>query len=367
MVYDAYDIELQVPSRVWKMRERRVTGNASKVSMDRYRTLRRYLPWLGLIGASLFGAFFLWIAINRVEWAGVWAVLSHANRTYLLAAFGIFVVALFLRGFRWKLLFRGVPVSTRDLVLVETTAIGVNSITPIPVLDEPTRVGLLLIRGIPAGTVLATMAAMRTFELTIQAIIGAVGLFYLEPLRALAPYFIAAAVLAVLALVALFGIGPLLRRVPMLARLRMVRDFSLGVQLMRQAPWLTMLSLVMTALYALMIGLSGWMLGKAVDLPLGVLELTVISLAVIFFTDWIPGLPGAIGTFELVALYFLGLWGIPTSAAFGFAILLHILFFVPPLIVAALYLPYAGFRSVGAVMDLLRQRTPDTDVAAVHN
>ena len=330
-----------------------------------YHTLRRLLPWFGVAIASVIGAGFLWYALQSVEWHSVWNVLAHAKRRYLFAAAGLFTLAMFLRGFRWRLLLRDARVDTKYLVLVETTAIGVNSVSPIPVLDEPTRVGLLLMRGIPAGTVLATMAAMRTFELAMQAAIGVTGIVYLAPLRGLAPYFVAAATLSVVGIIALFGIGPLLRRVKILAKLPMVRDFSSGVQIMRQNPLLTLFSFLMTAAYAIVIGMSGWMLGKAVGIEMGMLALTIVSLAVIFFTDWIPGLPGAVGTFEFVALYFLGLWSVDRSAAFSYAILLHILFFVPPLLVAAFYLPYAGFRSVGAVLDLVRQRRERRDQAGI--
>jgi len=106
-------------------------------------------------------------------------------------------------------------------------------------------------------------------------------------------------------------------------------------------------------------------LGVSLDLQVGLWGLVVLSLAVIFFTDWLPGLPGAIGTFEFVALYLLGLWQVEASTAFGFAILLHALFFLPPLIVAVCYLPYAGFRSVEAVWRLVQQPWPRAGLASV--
>jgi uncharacterized membrane protein YbhN (UPF0104 family) len=259
-----------------------------------------------------------------------------------------------LRGLRWRLLFRNHQVRTWRLVLVENTAVGVNSISPIPILDEPTRVGLMMLQGVPAGTVLATMAAMRTFELTAQATVGVVGIIELPPLRVFSPYILAATGVAALALVALFTIGPLLRRLPFLQRLGLAQDFSSGVEVMKRAPLQTLASMGLSLGYVIVIGLGGWMLGGALDIHLGVLAMVILSLAVIFFTDWVPGLPGAVGTFEFVALYVLGLWGVDRTQAFSYAILLHVMFFVPPLLIAAVYLPYAGFRSVAAVLRLFR-------------
>ena len=115
----------------------------------------------------------------------------------------------------------------------------------------------------------------------------------------------------------------------------------------------------MTAAYAITVGLGGWMLGLAFDLDMSILALIIVSLAVIFFTDWIPALPLAVGSFEFVALHLLGLWGVADATAIGFAIMLHAIFFIPPIVIAAVYMPLVGVRSMNAVMALLRPaKTP---------
>ncbi|MBM3944965.1 MAG: hypothetical protein FJ317_05665 [SAR202 cluster bacterium] len=181
-----------------------------------------------------------------------------------------------------------------------------------------------------------------------------VGLVYLEPLRELKPYFIAVTAVSGAALVALFTIGPIMKYVPAIGRLKLAQDFSKGVDVMRKEPLYPLLSFIMTGAYAVTIGLSGWMLGLAFDIEMGILALIIVSLAVIFFTDWIPALPLAVGSFEFVALHLLGLWDVTPSTSIGFAILLHTIFFLPPIVVAAVYLPVAGVRSFDAVMRLLR-------------
>lgn len=321
------------------------------------RRLGRIALWGGgAVGASAIGVVFLWFALRQLDWGAVNHALAVASIPHLLAGLGLVMAGFIVRAIRWRLLLHDRRASTLRLVLVENTAVGVNSLTPIPVLDEPTRLGLLAIHGIPVGTVLATMATMRTFELASQAVIGLVGLTFLPPLWAFAPYILAAASVSVVAMVALFTVAPLLRRVPALYRLPLARDFSSGVAVMRQSPFRTLAAFVCSGAYAIIVGLGGWMIAMGLDIQLGILALTVLSLAVIFFTDWIPGLPGAVGTFEFVAVHLLGLWGVDRSAAFGYAIVLHVVFFVPPLVVAAVYLPYAGFRSMGAVMGLVRSQ-----------
>lgn len=326
-------------------------------SMGKHARLRRAVLWGGgAVGASAMGGLFLWFALRRLDWGAVNHAMASASVPHLLAGLGLVIAGFVVRGFRWRLLLHDRRASTLRLILVENTAVGVNSLTPIPILDEPTRLGLLAMKGVPVGTILATMAAMRTFELASQSVIGMVGLMYLPPLRALAPYILAAATVSVVAMVALFTIGPILRLMPALRRLPLARDFSSGVAVMRKSPWRTMAALGLSGAYAIIVGIGGWMIALGLDIELGILALVILSLAVIFFTDWIPGLPGAVGTFEFVGVYLLGLWNVDRSTAFGYAILLHAVFFIPPLLIAAAYLPYAGFRSVGAVMRLVRSQ-----------
>ncbi len=325
--------------------------------MANYAHLRRVVLWGGgAVGASAIGGLFLWFALRRLDWGAVTDAMASASVPHLLGGLGLVLAGFVVRGFRWRLLLHDRRASTLRLILVENTAVGVNSLTPIPILDEPTRLGLLAMKGIPVGTILATMAAMRTFELASQSVIGLVGLWRLPPLRALEPYILTAAAVSVLAIVALFTIGPILRLLPALRRFPLARDFSSGVTVMRKSPLRTLAALGLSGAYAIIVGMGGWMIAVGLDIQLGMLALVILSLAVIFFTDWIPGLPGAIGTFEFVGVYLLGLWNVDRSTAFGYAILLHAVFFIPPLLIAAGYLPYAGFRSVGAVMRLVRSQ-----------
>lgn len=332
------------------------------VTLIRSRTGKRTIWTFAAIGASAIGAFLLILAFRGLDWGGVQAAFAEAKPWYFVFALILVLIAYYLRGARWRLLFREHQVNTTRLVLVENTAIGVNSLTPIPILDEPVRVGLMMLQGVPAGTVLATMATMRTFELAVQAAIGLTGLIFLDQLQPLKPLFLAATAVSVAALIALFTIGPLMRRIPAIGRLKLAQDFSMGVDVMRKEPIFPFMSLLMTGVYAITIGLSGWMLGLAFELDMSILALIIVSLAVIFFTDWIPALPLAVGSFEFVALYLLGLWDVSNSVGMGFAIILHAIFFIPPILVAATYLPFVGIRSIKQIMSLLNANKQSSGV-----
>lgn len=302
------------------------------------------------------GAFLLTMALHEVQKVQVAAILGRASIPFLLGGLGTFVGASLVRGLRWWILFKGVRIGFLRLLLVEHTALGINNASPIPILDEPVRVGLLALHGVPSGTVLATMATQRTFELGGQTLLASIGVLFLPPLRSLAPYIWGGALVALVATVALFAVGPRLGRIPSLGHIPLVRDFGHTVLLLRGAPLRVGLAFLFTLLYALGTGVSGWMVAHAFALPLPLWGMVFLTLITLFVGDWIPGLPASIGTFEYIAITLLGLWGIERSTAFSFAILLHALLFLPPTLVAGFYLPLAGYRSLRAVLGLLQQR-----------
>ncbi|GBD11086.1 hypothetical protein HRbin23_00737 [bacterium HR23] len=319
------------------------------------RRLRIALWTAGASGSMALGAFLLTLALREVQKVQVAEVLGRASVPLLLGGLGIFMGASLARALRWWVLFTQVRVGFWRLLLVEHTALGVNNATPIPILDEPVRVGLLALRGIPTGTVLATMATQRTFELGGQALLAGVGVLFLPPLRPLAPYIWGGALVALVAVCALFLVGPRVGRIPGLGHLSLVRDFGRTVLLLRGAPLRVALAFLLTVVYALGIGVSGWMVARAFALPIPLLGMVFLTLITLFVGDWVPGLPASVGTFEFIAVTLLALWEVERAVAFSFAIVLHALLFLPPTLVAGFYLPIAGYRSLRAVLGLVGQ------------
>jgi uncharacterized membrane protein YbhN (UPF0104 family) len=330
------------------------------------RPRRAPVPWplrltLWAIGISVsmaLGAFLLALALREVPRSQVVDAWGRASVPYLVGGFGAFLGASLARGVRWWVLLgvRGVSVGLPRLLLVENTALGVNNALPIPILDEAVRVGLLAPRGIPAGAVLATMATQRTFELGGQALLVGVGVVLLPPLRPLTPYVWGGILGAAVATLALFLIGPRLGTIPLLGRLPLARDFGRTVAMLRRVPLRVGAAFLLTLAYALGIGVSGGLVAKAFALSTPLLGTLFLTLITLFTSRWIPGLPASIGPFEFIAVTLLGLWGVERPVALGFALVLHFLLFLPPTVVAAVYLPLAGYRSLRAVGDLLRPR-----------
>jgi uncharacterized protein (TIRG00374 family) len=108
-------------------------------------------------------------------------------------------------------------------------------------------------------------------------------------------------------------------------------------------------SLLLSILYWLLVGLTAWMLATAVQLPISPMTATLVIMGTIFFATAVPAAPSAIGTFEFAVVYVLAFFGVSREAGFGFAVITHLIFFLPPTIIAAVFLPREGIISLGGI------------------
>ena len=95
-----------------------------------------------------------------------------------------------------------------------------------------------------------------------------------------------------------------------------------------------------------MIGGAGWLVALATGVEISAPSMIVITLGITFFSSTVPGLPMSLGTFEFAALTILGFWGIGQEHAIAFSLALHAVLFLPPIAVAAVFLPREGLASI---------------------
>src|SRR5690606_22718825 len=151
------------------------------------------------------------------------------------------------------------------------------------------QVGILTVRDrLALAKVLATLAMQRTLEFGTIALLLAGGALLLGPMRPYWTYSLSALIGAVLALTALFIIGPALRHLWLVSRIKLTHDFGDAVVLMREDPRRTALAFALSVAQALLIGLAGWLIAFALGLDLGPVTMIVITLAVLFFGSFVP-------------------------------------------------------------------------------
>ena len=103
---------------------------------------------------------------------------------------------------------------------------------------------------------------------------------------------------------------------------------------LRQTKRALVQSFLLTLAHWLLLGLAVWVLAFGMDLGISPVVATLTILGTLYFTTSVPSLPAGLGTFEFAVVYVLKLFDVDHASAFSFAIVIHAVVFLPPIIVA---------------------------------
>jgi uncharacterized membrane protein YbhN (UPF0104 family) len=307
------------------------------------------------IAAALGGtAFFLWLALRKVDLGKLAAALAHARWAWLVPMAAIVLLDIAVRGARWRvLLSRARPgASLVELMRLEAIGLAVNNVLFMR-LGELARAALAARRlGITTFAALASVAVERALDVAalLTIFLVASGLapgFAPGYMRASASALLAAA-LAALALLALAEawvakggwIERLLRPWPKVHAL--VEQLALGASVLRSpwaaaqaAAWSLGLWTVDAGVY--WAGARAIGIGDAMDYPRAVLALSWAGAS-----SAIPAAPGAIGTYEAVVADILGRFGATSEQAFAYALVCHMTMYLIVTVLGLLLLTRVG-------------------------
>ena len=298
-----------------------------------------------------------WLAARGLDWGVVSESLGEVSISLLLLSIVIFMVASYLRAFRWQILFVNEDISTLRLFVVQNEGIGLNNVMPVRVASEPMQLAVLTMRdGIRGATALATLGMERVIDVIASTMILGVAFFLVPEMENFTLYVWGAVGFTVVAvvLVRLLAWGSdglaLVQRVPFLAAFtEAVRDLE------KERARLTA-SLLLSVGYWVLVGVTAWVIALAIDLSISLTTATLVIMGTIFFATAVPAAPSAIGTFEFAVIYVLEFFGVDREAGFGFAVITHAVFFLPPTIMAAVFLPREGILSAGRIRRLVGRR-----------
>ena len=310
---------------------------------------------MALLGIGV-GLFLGKLAISGVEWGKVAEALDGWSVVVVPAAVLLVLLSSYLRGVRWSLLWTERKVSALRLMLVENAALGLNNISPVRFFDEGVELGILTLRDrLPGSSVVATMMMCRIQDLAVTVVFIAAAVALLPPLWRWAPMLGGAVLFFGGWLVLLLTLDRFVRRVSFLQRIPGLLNFGAAVSALWKQKSRLVVTLSITFAYWLLLGPVGMLVaqGTQVHLPFHLLLVTV--LGALMFSTAVPGLPGAVGTFEFAVVSMLGLWDVPKEQALSFAIVLHAVLFLPMTAFTVVVLPREGLGSIRALRDVLRQ------------
>ena len=290
-----------------------------------------------------------WWAGRGLDWSEVLKASRELSAAWVLLALAVFILSNLCRAYRWKLLFVSERISIVRLFFIENIGLGVNSLLPVRIASEAVQFTLLTVRhNITGGTALATLGMTRIMDIWASTLLLALGLILGLGGGRLGGYAAGALVisLALLLLVMVLGRGD--RGPAILRRVKLIAAFSNSIAEMERHKTRLFASMLVSMGQWVCLGVCGWIVAQDMGIPLNLPQAVLIVLATIFFATTAPSLPAGIGTFEFAMITTMELFfGIDKNAAFPYALVMHVLLFLPPMLFAGILLPREGMTLFG--------------------
>ena len=289
-----------------------------------------------------------WLMIRGLDW-GDFAENVRTFPVHLFAlALAAFLLGIVFRAWRWHVLFVGERISLLRLFLIQNAGIGLNNLSPIRVVSEPLQLALVSRRGgVSAATALATLAMEHLMDIFVTAALLGLGVVLLPELRGFSIQLAGAVILAIVSLLVFLLIARGMGAIPGTRRVAFLQRAVTAAKTLRDSPLRLFLSLLGTLAHWTLLGLSGWIIARGLDIEVDVAVVVVLFMGSIFFVSAVPSLPGGAITFEAAVVYTLGLFGIQGEPALVFALMMHVIMFVPSTLIAVMVLPREGIKMFG--------------------
>ena len=290
-----------------------------------------------LLGLSI-SPLVAYFIVRDLDWGALTSQLHDFPVRYALASLLIFSLAMALRAYRWQVLFLEEKVPLHRLLLVQNAGIGINSLSPFRIISEAVQFILLTFRyPVKREVVAATLGVQRVLDFVIGALLLGVGLMLLPGLQGFALYVLGAGILAVISLMAVPAVIWIGAR-PGLNRLTLLASTSGTLRTLVRARLKLTVSFLLTLAYWLTLGMSAWVLAYGMGIEISLLLATLLVIGTLTFVAMVPSLPASVGTFEFAVYYLLTAFGIGPVEALGYALVIHAILFLPPILIALLVL-----------------------------
>ena len=284
------------------------------------------------------------LSIRGVEWGLVADQFQEFPLKWALASLGILVAASILRAYRWQVLFVRDKVPLFRLFMVQNAGLGVNNLVPIRVVSEGVQFALLTLRySVNGGVALATLGVERILDLVVTAAILMAGITLLSSTGAFVPYVVGAFVVAAASVLALPFLVWISKK-PWFGRIPLLASTAAFLVDLAKAKFTLIYALFLTAVSWVLVGACAWVLAHGMGLEITAFAATLAILGTLYFSTALPALPAAAGTFEFAVVYVLKVFEVDQAVAFSYAVVIHAVLFLPPILIAILVFATIGLR-----------------------
>ncbi len=301
---------------------------------------------LGLAGLLLSAALLIGLGLG-LDLGEVKDAIASAKTAPLLLGGAIYSTLFLLRGLRWSLLLAPVaPVSVRQSTEAFLVGFMANNLLPARLGDLVRAFVLARTARTPAAASVATVLLERVFDGITVVFVLALGLTFArfgagggdEPLRAVAVAMAAvfggalavATSLAIAESAALRWFAAVLRpeRGGIGAHAhRLLARLAQGLRVLRDRRRTAAVVALSAAIWAIEVSVYV-AVAAALDLDVPPIALAVV-MSILTLGLTVPSAPGFVGVFEALVIPGLGLFGVAAGAGAAFALLLHVIHFLP--------------------------------------
>jgi uncharacterized protein (TIRG00374 family) len=334
--------------------------------------------WRGVLGVAISAACLIYV-FHGIDWVDARARLAHTN--YALLALAAFTATLMfpLRARRWRTILDPIAPKLPFGPLWRSTAIGmmVNNTVPARA-GEPAR-AYALTREVPSISFSAAIASLvvdRVFDAIVVLLLMAVAIVAPgSPAgsgSAVGRATIVVAVVAAGMLIALYSLvffpDALIRLFELVARrvsplvekrgAEVLRSFAGGLSILK-SPVHFLAVFGWTMAHWLVQPVAFWLGFRSVGIEVPFTAALLVQGVIVIGVS-LPSTPGFFGPFETAATWALPLYGVSHSAAATWAIVFHIVSFIPITLIGAYY-----FARVGLTMGEIGSAGGETGSAGV--
>ena len=311
-------------------------------------TTYRVFDVIRIVGGVLISLGLGWLVVHGLQWGLVVKSLGDISPRLLVLAMAVFLFATWVRALRFHTLFGLNDLSIGRLFIVQHEGLGFSNLMPLRVAGEILQLAVLRTRdGVSAPRAMATLAMDRLIDLLASILILAVGILFLPEIKSFNMFVwgVFAFTIFSILIVLFFIYGEKMNQIQ---RFSFLATFAGALADLKREKRRLLVSFLLSIAYWLLVGITAWFLSISNDLGISLLTVTIVIMSTIFFATVIPAAPSAIGTFEFAVVYLLEFFGIERSTSFGFAIIVHAVFFLPSTIIAAIFLPREGVLAIRA-------------------
>jgi uncharacterized membrane protein YbhN (UPF0104 family) len=319
--------------------------------------------WLLMALGVVISSGLAYAALNRLAWREVIDTFREFPFAYAALSLVPLIAAMVLRAARWSVLMRGERVRFWQVFITQNAGIGLNNMLPVRVGSEAMQLTLITRRyGVPLPVALASLVGGNVLDIFATGILMGLGVLLVPGLRdtGVSIHLFGAIVMLIVSLLVVVGVSKGLGSIPGANRLNFFHRVINAMNDLRDRPRALVASFVATFAHWFLMGVAGWVLALGLDLDVDALTMATVLVAATFFTSAMLSAPGGGGTYHFAVVSMLTALGANPERAFSFAVVMHVLVFIPPMVIALGVMSRFGTQAL-----LHRERREGTDAEAV--